>query len=395
MPLVLIVIITLIQDNTFKTLKESSINMIVLNEDNDSLGNAVISGLKASGMFKLHEMSGADKSSMKNDVAQGKYQIGVFIPKNVSSKMRSEIVKKIKSSLSNNSSLKNETPEIKIIIYLDPATKSSFKQTLTSTIQNFATKIENKLMFKIFLEEVGKLFPVQLPKYLDKEKNDLISIETQYPSLTESEILPNSVQHNVPAWTMFAIFFIVIPLSGNMIKERNEGSGIRLKTMPISYITVLSAKILNYLAVCILQFSVIFFAAVYLLPLLGLPELQMNVNWTALICIIISSGLAASGYAMFIGTIAETQEQAAISGSISVMIFAAIGGIWVPTYIMPDIMRKISVISPLNWGLEGFYDVFLRGGGISSVMDNSLLLIAFFIIMLILSSAFNKIKRQY
>jgi hypothetical protein len=28
--------------------------------------------------------------------------------------------------------------------------------------------------------------------------------------------------------------------------------------------------------------------------------------------------------------------------------------------IMPELMRHISVLSPLNWALEGFYELFLR-----------------------------------
>jgi ABC-2 type transport system permease protein len=34
------------------------------------------------------------------------------------------------------------------------------------------------------------------------------------------DIMPNSVQHNVPAWALFAIFFIVVPLSINLVKEK-------------------------------------------------------------------------------------------------------------------------------------------------------------------------------
>ena len=40
----------------------------------------------------------------------------------------------------------------------------------------------------------------------------------------------------------------------------------------------------------------------------------------------------------------------------------AMGRIWVPSYVMPEVMRNISAFSPLNWSLEGFYKLFLRGG---------------------------------
>jgi len=138
----------------------------------------------------------------------------------------------------------------------------------------------------------------------------------------------------------------------------------------------------------------LFLAGKFILPLFGLPALQINVDFVALFIIVVSSGLAAAGYSVLIGTLAGTQEQAAIFGSVSVMLFAAIGGIWVPTYIMPPIMRKLCIISPLNWGLEGFYDVFLRSGSVKTIVMLSVLLIAFSILTISISYIYNRIKRQ-
>ena len=43
-------------------------------------------------------------------------------------------------------------------------------------------------------------------------------------------------------------------------------------------------------------------------------------------------------------------------------IFGAIGGILVPTFVMPGFMQFASNFSPLHWCLEGFYILFLKGG---------------------------------
>ena len=44
------------------------------------------------------------------------------------------------------------------------------------------------------------------------------------------------------------------------------------------------------------------------------------------------------------------------------MILSAIGGIWVPLYIMPDAMRAFGRLSPLNWSMEAYNVVLLRDG---------------------------------
>jgi ABC-2 type transport system permease protein len=56
---------------------------------------------------------------------------------------------------------------------------------------------------------------------------------------------------------------------------------------------------------------------------------------------------------------------------------AALGGILVPKTVMPPLMQNLAVFSPLSWGLDGFQDVFVRGGGVTQVMPEALGLLAF------------------
>jgi hypothetical protein len=45
-------------------------------------------------------------------------------------------------------------------------------------------------------------------------------------------------------------------------------------------------------------------------------------------------------------------------------------------------MQAASIISPLNWSLDGFYDILLRGGGVRMIAGNFAALIGFFVINL-------------
>jgi ABC-2 type transport system permease protein len=55
-------------------------------------------------------------------------------------------------------------------------------------------------------------------------------------------------------------------------------------------------------------------------------------------------------------------------GPISIVVAAAIGGIMVPVYVMPEVMQSLSVISPLAWGQNAFQILFVRGGGLKAVL---------------------------
>jgi ABC-2 type transport system permease protein len=398
MPMGLILVMTLIQDVSFRKLNENGLAILFLDEDRDSLGGAVRKGLEGSGFFQVVTTIGPSeltKEKVLKEIARGKYQIGIVIPKGTSEMIRTWAKGLVRRTLSEEdpgqslASPKNKDGS-KIILVFDPVIKSSFKQSIRSALENFTSRIETRMAFQVFAAEIGALMPKSRKPLL--EPGNLVQIEEIYATNKYNEVVPNSVQHNVPAWTVFAMFFIVIPLTGNLIKERETGTTLRLRVMPGSYAHVLSSKIIVYLVVCLNQFFLMMLVGIAILPLFGLPALDPGHQKLALLVLAVSTALAATGYGVLLGTVATTHEQAASFGSVSVVILAAIGGIWVPVFIMPAFMQKLSRISPLNWGLDGFYDVFLRGAGVVEVFPYIALLVGFFIVMLSAALYYNKMK---
>jgi ABC-2 type transport system permease protein len=55
-------------------------------------------------------------------------------------------------------------------------------------------------------------------------------------------------------------------------------------------------------------------------------------------------------------------------------------------------MVSISKLSPLNWGLNAFYEVFLRNAGATEVSSKILLLLGFFFICILAAWSYNRIK---
>ena len=106
----------------------------------------------------------------------------------------------------------------------------------------------------------------------------------------------------------------------------------------------------------------------------------------------IATSLAALGYGIMVGTIARTHQQAAAFGSVSIVILAAVGGLWVPIYLMPGFMKHVASFSPLNWAQSGFMDIFLRGGHIRDILPELLKLIIFFIVTMGIAGIFRKLK---
>lgn len=393
MPLILVLVVTLLQHRTFQNLSETKIPVIVLNYDNDSLGNAFSRGIRQSAVFEVTEITGTDTlqtQHARREVAEGKYQIGIVIPQNATRIIKNRAVSLIQKQLP--TSLKSApsglSESFTISLFFDPITKESFKSLTRATLEKFAATTESH----IFITAYSKVLDAITDQQSDISPPDEPSIVFREDLVSEytGGVLPNSVQHNVPAWTLFGMFLICIPAAGSIIKERSEGCLARLKTVPISFLTIILPKTLVFVAICLLQALVIFLTGVYFMPVIGLPELQIGGNLAAIFFISLASALAASGFGIAIGSIASTHVQASTFGSVSTVILAAIGGVWVPVMVMPDIMRKISAFSPLNWGVNGYYEVFLRNASVLEVLPDILKLFAFFILCIAAGIWFRK-----
>lgn len=387
MPTALVLIMTMLQDSTFKVLEEKKLAVLIVNQDADTFGINIVEGLKNSRFFKVVDSLNGKKlteASMREEVASGHFQIGIRIRPHSSDAIRQNMKFSMLQMLPDeNSGIFGsdsivQIPPASIDVFFDPITKNSFKQAIVSALQQFSSMVEAKVMFGVYSTVFEDLLDIQLRQ--QNMTNRLVTINEQYASTDTRIAIPNSVQHNVPAWAVFAMFFVVIPLAGNLIKERESGVSLRLRTMPGSNLAMIMGKVTTYFVVVILQALLMLLIGIYLLPLLGLPQLHPGNHYLALFILTATIALAATGYGILVGTMAGSQEQASIFGSISVVILAAIGGVWVPEFMMGDVMRIITKFSPLNWSLNGYYDIFLRNAGIKDIFPYLLTLFLFFVI---------------
>ena len=401
MPLVLIITITLIQDSTFRTVTESKIPVVLIDNDKGEISKSVIENLNKSGQFEIvSSLDGKNltEDSAKEAVFKGKFQLAIIIPENLSKDLQLKVNQNVDKIISNfgigdlsEEPKKESLPQIinkkEVRLYFDPATQATFKSNVKSSIDKMISQIETKSIYATFQEQLGE---GEEPIF---EQESFITFKEIVPTVDNKEILPNSVQHNVPAWTLFAIFFIIVPLSINIVKEKGQGTQIRLLTNPVPYSVVIAGKTITYLVICMIQFYLMVLVGIYLFPYLSLPTLDLDGKFFLMSVVALFSGLAAIGFGILLGTIAKTQEQSAPFGATSVVILAAIGGVWVPVFAMPKVMQVISHISPMNWGLNAFYDVLLRKADAIEILPEIFLLLLFFIITIFIAIQYDKKKR--
>lgn len=380
MPILLVFVITLVQDSTFRLVNENKLEILLINKDKGGYGDSLIHLLQRSGTFQITLNNSLDQADIEKKLLNGNELIALQIPAQFSQNLskKSEDISTQMLAEFGISEPKSEQKKIEmhaLKMYYDPVLQESFRYSLLSTVYSHLSVLENRIMIESMYREMGY---DELPQSLETQfLENRIEVEQHAANSSAGAVVPNSTQHNVPAWSIFAMFFMVISLGGNIVKERLSGSFVRLQTIPTSFSLVLISKLFVYLFVALTQLTIIFGIGKFIFPSIGLPALELPSNTVGLMLVSILSALAAISFAMLVGTYAKTQEQANGFGAITVIIFAAIGGIWVPSFVMPSYLQTIGNLSPLHWCLEGYYTLFLKGGDWYLLTPTLLFLILF------------------
>ncbi|NTV84215.1 MAG: ABC transporter permease, partial [Bacteroidales bacterium] len=270
MPGVLVLVMTLIQDASFRKLNETKITLLYFDEDHDTLGIQVMKGLTETKYFEVVtslKNRELDEEAVLDQVADGNYQIGIVIRKGSTDaiRLRGQYIAQ-QTLLGPDDAMAIDTAlKARIVIYFDPAMKNSFRLTVRNALEVFTSKIEAGIMFQALSDEIALYLP-EPPAPVPGGGSSII-YEEIYARDAYSDIIPNSVQHNVPAWTIFAMFFIIIPLTGNLIRERESGFATRLKVMPGNQFQILGAKVILYAMVGLVQFILMLLLGMFILPL--------------------------------------------------------------------------------------------------------------------------------
>ncbi len=319
--------------------------------------------------------------------------IGIVIPKGTTATIQNEVTRLVDESLGEDvSEVAQTSTEIEMVI--DPIASKSFVTSVTSQLREFISSLKTRVMFETFNAQIAEFIPEDMTvKKSEYSNRQAVTYKEVYASEVSGEMKPNAVQHNIPAWTIFAMFFIVLPLVSSIMKEKEEGSVFRFHTIPASYFLQINAKLIVFIIICLIQFFLMLLIGLVFLPMLGLPVLQLGNSYAGILIMALGCALAAAGFGVLVGSLASTQQQGAVLGSLSILIFSAIGGIWVPAYVMPSIMRTISEISPLKWAMDGFYGLFLRGEGFVDIIPHFFKLAVFFAVCLLIAIRVQSRKR--
>jgi len=365
MPAVFILVMSLALRDTLRPDGTGpQLHYAVVDLDN-SASSRELAKLLAGRNFILEPSVGTTETSTRKAIADGRLPFAVVIPKGFEDRTADETA----------------TNGL-VTMRLDPTVaalaRSAFRQHLQGIL--------GTLKARIFLKGISTMFGVDTGSPMTPKDLQGAVIEDAVGS-AHTTTPPTAVQQNVPAWLIFGMFFVVLPVTAIFITERQNGTLQRLGSMGIGHGTMLAGKLVPFMVVNMIQTILMLGVGIWLVPLFGGEALSLPMAILpplAAMAAILS--FAAVSWALLVASIVRTSEQATVIGGVGNILMGAIGGIMVPRLVMPAEMRALTNISPMAWGLDGFHSIMLRGEGWLGIVPTATRLIIFALASLALAT---------
>ncbi len=187
-----------------------------------------------------------------------------------------------------------------------------------------------------------------------------ITVETA-PVRARSDLPSNAYAISFPQGMMWGIMGCAMGFAASLAGERTRGTFTRLCVSPLSARRILLAK---GLAAAIVSGAVV-------LALVVMARVVFGVQPVEPLSLVLGAGatiIAFSGIMMFAATVGRSEQAVSRGGWGIMMMLAMLGGAAVPLFVMPAFMQRLSLISPVRWGMLALEGGIWRGSTFEAML---------------------------
>ncbi len=264
----------------------------------------------------------------------------------------------------------------------------SFKKREDASVKA-AARVETRLYQAIarVLSELVLYGEGDLTKFLDKhsEFRDLVQVKSRFPEKTVT-VIPSGFDHSIPGATVQFIMMMVMIYGGiSVMEERKKGIMGRMLFSPLSTGELFQAKLLGRWIMGMLQALMLF--------VVGKIFFHLNLGNVPLSLLVIAVfSLAMSALSVFIGSLCTKEDMIIGLAVLLSNVFAALGGCWWPSEIVPQGVRTAAMISPAYWAMDALHKLRFFQGDFSAILPHLGILLGLSLVLAILAGRYFKVR---
>lgn len=166
------------------------------------------------------------------------------------------------------------------------------------------------------------------------------------------------------------LLFSAAGAGGALIEERESGTLDRLLSTRLTMGELLAGK-LAYLTSLGAAQLVVMFVWGWLVFGLELPG-----HLPGFLLMALPTALVSSAFGLVLAALCRTRKQLVAVSNLVILSISALGGSMFPRFLMPEGLKKLSLVAFNSWALEGFLDVFWRESPLTALAPEIAVLLA-------------------
>ncbi|HEU4371905.1 MAG TPA: ABC transporter permease [Telluria sp.] len=169
----------------------------------------------------------------------------------------------------------------------------------------------------------------------------------------------NGYAHSFAGMGVQFILFLGVDMGIGILLARRSGVWSRLLAAPVTLTTVLMARAVSaaIIALCLLCVMFAFAAVVFGVHI---------TNLLGFIGVAVCFALLTASFGLLIAAFGRTPEAARGIAVFATLIMVMLGGAWVPSFMFPDWVQKVTVAVPTRWAIDGLDAMTWRGLGMDA-----------------------------
>jgi ABC-2 type transport system permease protein len=196
----------------------------------------------------------------------------------------------------------------------------------------------------------------------------------------------NGYAHSFAGMGVQFILFLGIDMGIGILLARRSGIWNRLLAAPVTLTTVLLARAVSaaIISLCLLGVMFAFAVAVFGVHI---------TNLAGFLGVAICFALLTASFGLLIAAFGKTPEAARGISIFFTLIMVMLGGAWVPSFMFPAWVQKLTVAVPTRWAIDGLDAMTWRALGIDAAGVAMAALLGFTLLFAVL--AITKFKRDH
>ena len=170
----------------------------------------------------------------------------------------------------------------------------------------------------------------------------------------------NSYAHSFAGMGVQFVLMMGVELGVGLLMMRRLGLWRRIRAAPLGKGTVLGARVTMSALASLGVMAVLYAVA------MGVFGVRVQGSWVGFIGVLLAFSLLTASLGLLVASIGGTPEATRGLAIFLTLILVMLGGAWIPTFIFPAWLQKITVFVPTRWAVDGLDAMTWRGQGLAA-----------------------------